>query len=129
MAQQITIKQRHSVYEASMKMIGVLQGKIKSRDRENIKDRGREDNKEAERLTRQLFDRLVASAMLCPGFSVVQKHNIATIAGLTKTQSREFNQPRFPDSWRHQWTLVPKAGMPIDVLEVCPSYLALTPSL
>ncbi|KAJ8117002.1 hypothetical protein ONZ43_g4307 [Nemania bipapillata] len=109
MAEHITIKQRHSVYDACMKMITVLSAKIKRS--------GGEDNTEAKRLTPQLLDRLVASAMLCAGFSVVQKHNIATVAGLPKVKSREFNQPRFPDSWRHQWTLVPKAGMPIDVLE------------
>ncbi|KAI1203545.1 hypothetical protein F5X97DRAFT_330204 [Nemania serpens] len=108
MADDITIKQRHSVYETCVKMIGILVGKLERRVR---------DNAEAERLTPQLLHRLVTVAMLCPGFSVVQKHNIATIAGLSETQSREFNQPRFPDSWRHQWTLVPKAGMPIDVLE------------
>lgn len=123
MADDITIKQRHSVYETCVKMIGILVGKLERRVR---------DNAEAERLTPQLLHRLVTVAMLCPGFSVVQKHNIATIAGLSETQSREFNQPRFPDSWRHQWTLVPKAGMPIDVLEVRfrhPAHYALPPFL
>ncbi|KAI1131029.1 hypothetical protein F5Y10DRAFT_275738 [Nemania abortiva] len=106
MADDITLKQRNSVYETCMKMIGVLAGKVKQ-----------EKSSEIKRLTPQLFDRLVASAMLCHGFSVVQKHNIATLAGLSETKCREFNQPRFPDSWRYQWTLVPKANMPIDVLE------------
>lgn len=110
MADYITIKQRHSVYDTCMKMIGILVSKLERRGRDNI---------EAERLTPQLLQRLVTSAMLCPGFSVVQKHNIATIAGLSEEKSREFNQPRLPDSWRHQWTLAPKADMPIDVLEVC----------
>ncbi|RWA14186.1 hypothetical protein EKO27_g932 [Xylaria grammica] len=109
MAEYITIKQRHSVYESCMKMIETLSNRVNHRDPE--------DNTGAKRLTPQLLDRLVTSAMLCSGFSVVQKHNIATVAGLLDEKCREFNQPRFPESWRHQWTLAPKAGMPIDVLE------------
>ncbi|GAP89936.2 putative RNA RNP-1 [Rosellinia necatrix] len=109
MAAHITIKQRQSVYEACMKMIGILVHKIG--------DGNNDDNTGMERLTPQLLDRLATSAMLCAGFSVVQKHNIATLVGMSELKCREFNQPRFADSWRHQWTLVPKAGMPIDVLE------------
>ncbi|TRX98447.1 hypothetical protein FHL15_000521 [Xylaria flabelliformis] len=108
-AEHITIKQRHAVYEAALKMIVVLSNKINRGDFKN--------NIEVERLTPQLLGRLVTAAMLCPGFSVVQKHNIATVGGLSEAKSREFNQPRFPDSWRHLWTLAPKPGMPIDVLE------------
>lgn len=114
MAEHITIKQRHSVYEACLKMIEVLMNKL------NNHGRG-DDAPDNERLTPQLLNRLVASAMLCPGFTVVQKHNIATIANFSEERCREFNQPRFPDSWRHQWTLAPKPGMPIDVLEVSPN--------
>ncbi|KAI1818495.1 hypothetical protein GGS20DRAFT_594425 [Poronia punctata] len=106
-AQYITIKQRQSVYEACMKMIAVLDNKLNPREGFPV----------TERLTRQLFNRLVNSAMLCPGFSVVQKHNIAVLARLSEDKVRGFNQPRFPDSWRHQWTLIPKPGMPIDLLE------------
>ncbi|KAI0447193.1 hypothetical protein F4803DRAFT_558879 [Xylaria telfairii] len=108
-AEHITIRQRHSVYDATLKMIVTLSTKVNRSDFKN--------NTETERLTPQLLDRLVTAAMLCPGFSVVQKHNIATVAGLPESKSRECNQPRFPDSWRHQWTLVPTPGMPIDVLE------------
>ncbi|KAI1423878.1 hypothetical protein F5Y12DRAFT_797924 [Xylaria sp. FL1777] len=119
MADYITIKQRQCVYEACMKMIGALVGKLSAFENSchEYPRRGREDSTEVKRLTPQLLDRLVTSAMLCPGFSVVQKHNIATTAGLSEQRSREFNQPRFADSWRHQWTLAPKADMPIDVLE------------
>ncbi|KAI0805459.1 hypothetical protein GGR55DRAFT_697991 [Xylaria sp. FL0064] len=119
MAEHITIKQRHAIYEACMKMIETLVSKLNVFENKTrgFLHRGHEDKTEAQRLTPQLFDRLVTSAMLCPGFSVVQKHNIATAAGLPEQRSREFNQPRFPDSWRHQWTLSPKADMPIDVLE------------
>ncbi|KAI0487381.1 hypothetical protein F4859DRAFT_253613 [Xylaria cf. heliscus] len=119
-AEFITIKQRHSVYEAALKMITTLSTKINNGDYKN--------NAEAGRLTPQLLDRLVTAAMLCSGFSVVQKHNVATIAGLSEVKSREFNQPRFPDSWRHQWTLAPRPGMPIDVLEVCSRQPELAPS-
>ncbi|TGJ83331.1 hypothetical protein E0Z10_g5413 [Xylaria hypoxylon] len=110
MAEYITIKQRHAVYESCMKMIATLVEKLNRPVRE-------ENAAAAKRLSPQLLDRLVTSAMLCPGLSVVQKHNVATTAGLVDWKCREFNQPRFPDSWRHQWTLVPKADMPLDVLE------------
>jgi len=115
MAGYITVKQRQSVYESSMKMIKVLAAKL-----EHSAEGPKPEN---ERLTPQLYNRLVTSAMLCPGFSVVQKHNIAVLAGLPEEKVRGFNQPRFPDSWRHQWTLAPKPGVPIDVLEVRPSSL------
>lgn len=120
MAEYITIKQRHSVYEACLKMIDVLVGKLNNN--------GRDDAQEHERLTPQLLDRLITSAMLCPGFTVVQKHNIAIVGNLSEERSREFNQPRFPDSWRHQWTLVPKPGLPIDVLEVSLTHRILDPA-
>ncbi|KAI1362647.1 hypothetical protein F5Y08DRAFT_329983 [Xylaria arbuscula] len=122
MADYITINQRHAVYKCCTKMIETLVEKIASfKSNANVRrDNTRttkEKNIEEERLTPQLLDRLVTSAMLCPGFSVVQKHNIAFLANLPEHKSREFNQPRYPDSWRHQWTLTPKANMPIDVLE------------
>ncbi|KAI0975744.1 hypothetical protein F4678DRAFT_457097 [Xylaria arbuscula] len=137
MADHITMKQRQSVYECCMKMIEALVNKVRAFEhirREDERRRNgdrnsyegsqtdaargnRQANTEATRLTPQLLDRLVNSAMLCAGFSVVQKHNIATLAGLSEQKCREFNQPRFPDSWVYQWTLVPKADMPIDVLE------------
>ncbi|KAI8627043.1 hypothetical protein F5Y19DRAFT_477934 [Xylariaceae sp. FL1651] len=118
MSEHITIKQRHSVYEACLKMISTLAAKLKrAGDRDYDRGRNGEPDPEAERLTPQLQHRLVKSAMLCAGFTVVQKDNIATIAGLSEQDRRQFNQPRFADSWRHQWTLIPKTGLPLDVLE------------
>ncbi|KAI0395195.1 hypothetical protein F5Y17DRAFT_221286 [Xylariaceae sp. FL0594] len=113
MASHITIKQRQSVYECTMKMMRVLAMKLEQVG-SGIMDHLKQDD---ERLTPQLFNRLVTSAMLCPGFSVAQKHNIAVLAGLEEGKARGFNQPRFPDGWRHQWTLAPKPGVPLDVLE------------
>jgi hypothetical protein len=120
MAEYITIKQRHSVYEACLKMIQTLATKVRRTSTVA--------NPETERLTPELLHRLVTSAMLCPGFSVVQKHNIASVAGISEDKARQFNQPRFADSWRYQWTLAPKSGMPIDVLEVCSSNLNMASS-
>ncbi|KAI2639449.1 hypothetical protein GGS21DRAFT_538162 [Xylaria nigripes] len=108
-AEHITIKQRHALYDACAKMIETLSTKINRV--------GNVERAESQRLTPQLLNRLVISAMLCPGFSVVQKHNLACLAGVTQSKARDFNQPPHAESWRHLWTLIPKAGMPIDVLE------------
>ncbi|KAI0403589.1 hypothetical protein F4802DRAFT_598983 [Xylaria palmicola] len=118
MAEHITIKERHAVYEATERIIRALVSKISSQ-KEKAKSRTakEEEGGEGERLTPQLLRRLVTSAMLCPGFSVVQKHNIACVAGISPEEAKTFNQPRFPDSWRHQWTLMPKPNIPYDVLE------------
>jgi hypothetical protein len=116
MADYITIKQRHSIYDATTKMIEALMMKINRLERMPEKERGK--STEFGRLTPQLLNRLVVSAMLCSGFSVMQKANIAANANMPPEQTFDFNQPRFPHSWRHQWTLVPRAGLPMDVLEV-----------
>ncbi|KAI1495808.1 hypothetical protein F5X99DRAFT_402332 [Biscogniauxia marginata] len=104
MAEYITISQRYVVYDACYKMIGTLQNTI-----------SRFPNHE--RMTVQLFNRLVRAAMLCPGFTVLQKDNIALLAKLPD-DGRQFNQPRFADLWRHLYTLGPKPDIPLDVLEV-----------
>ncbi|KAI0201851.1 hypothetical protein F4808DRAFT_469166 [Astrocystis sublimbata] len=109
MAEHITIKQRHSVYDAAVKMIKILS--------EKVRPGGTKLHIESTRLTPQLLDRLVTAAMTCPGFSVVQKHNIAIEGGFSEEKCRPLNQPQFPERWVHQWTLVPKPGMPLDVLE------------
>ncbi|KAI1433690.1 hypothetical protein GGR50DRAFT_705123 [Xylaria sp. CBS 124048] len=134
MANYITIEQRHAVYEACLQMIILLTDKVTKAldDAESVKsftnsrdsEHGTNNSKDTDpqRLNRQLLNRLVISAMLCPGFSVVQKNNIAQVAGMAPDRAREFNQPQCPDSWLHQWTVIPKANMPLDILEF---YIAL----
>lgn len=46
------------------------------------------------------------------------KDDIACLAGLSEMDERRYNQPRFANSWRHQYSIAPKPGMPLDVLEV-----------
>ncbi|RYP02982.1 hypothetical protein DL764_005468 [Monosporascus ibericus] len=108
--QYITIKQRNRMYETVMELIKLLKKQVW-------------DGRHADRLTRQLLDRLVKAAMLCPGFTVLMKDNIAELVGMDEARARrDFNQPRFANLWRHQYATSPKPGVPLDVLEY---YIAL----
>ncbi|KAJ0123697.1 hypothetical protein J7T55_012166 [Diaporthe amygdali] len=100
----ITIKQRHSVYSACIQLIRLLQHALKERKNED-------------HLTPQLLKRLWTSAMLCHGFTVTMKDNIAYQVDLAEDRLREFNMPRFANMWVHVYTLCPKPGTPLDVLE------------
>lgn len=102
----ITIKQRYSVYNACLQLIRLLQQSIS-------------EKKNVETLTPQLLKRVWTSAMLCHGFTVLQKDNIAYVAGIPENRMREFNMPRYGDYWTHAYTLCPKVGIPLDMIEVC----------
>lgn len=56
--------------------------------------------------------------MTCPGFTVLQKSDIADLIGLEGDRIREFGQPWFGDRWRHQYSTSVKAGIPLDLVEV-----------
>jgi hypothetical protein len=111
----ITIAQRFAVYDATMKLIELLQ-KAMAKDPQHTT------------LNKQLLKRLVTAAMLCPGFTVVQKDNIAVLGGIDDQEQLKFNQPRFADCWVHLLALCPKPGVPLDVLEAgsFPSHLTLS---
>ncbi|KAG8160882.1 hypothetical protein KVR01_009146 [Diaporthe batatas] len=100
----ITIKQRHAVYNACIQLIRLLQHSIN-------------DRKNEEHLTPQLLKRLWTSAMLCHGFTVTQRDDIAYVAGIPENRLREFNMPRFAEKWVHAYTLCPKPGTPLDMIE------------
>ncbi|KAK4153719.1 hypothetical protein C8A00DRAFT_15075 [Chaetomidium leptoderma] len=106
MSDRITLRQRHSIYEATVKLIGLLKQALQRNDR----------NHET-MLNGQLMKRLVTAAMLCPGFSVVQKDNMAVHAEMDQDRARMFNQPRFAEQWVHLHGICPKPGTPLDVLE------------
>ncbi len=106
MADRITLRQRHSIYDATMKLIGLLKQAL-----------ARENQTHETVINPQLMKRLVTAAMLCPGFSVVQKDNIAALAEMDQDRARAFNQPRFAEQWVHLHGICPKPGVPLDVLE------------
>lgn len=115
MAEYITIQQRHAVYKAVLALITRLQGDLRL-------------GKFEEYLTEQLYRRLWTSAMLCDGFTVTMKDNIAYTVGLSEEQMRGFNMPRYANLWSHQYTMVPKVGTPLDVIEVsAPDFLKQLP--
>ena len=57
--------------------------------------------------------------MLCHGFTITMRDNIAYQVDIPEDRLREFNMPRFANMWVHAYTLCPKPGTPLDVLEVC----------
>ncbi|KAF3061262.1 putative rna rnp-1 protein [Daldinia childiae] len=116
LTERITIKERHYIYDATFKMVQYLK---------ELLERGtmrRGQKPDFNRLTKQLFNRLVKAAMLCPGFTVSQKDNIAYTANLSELDLRDYNQPRFAERWCHQYALGVKPGAPLDVVEY---YIAL----
>lgn len=113
----ITIKQRYIIYEACYKLVALLKHAIKRREIP-FERAAQPERVGAERLTEQLYRRLIKAIMLCPGFTVLQKDNIADLVEMGEKDMRDFNMPRFAHSWTHLYTLGPKPGIPLDVLEV-----------
>lgn len=107
MSSHITLRQRHAVYNATERLVMLL---VQTLQLDNLPQHETTVNE-------QLLKRLVTAAMLCPGFSVVQKDNIALMARLDEGRARAFNQPRFADMWTHLHALCPRPGIPLDVLE------------
>lgn len=105
MTDHITVFQRQSMYEATMRLIKSLQKQIRYKNNAYV-------------LNGQLLERLWVSAMLCHGFTVTMKDNVAFCVNLSSERISDFNMPRFPNLWVHTHTLVPKPGAPIDVVEV-----------
>ena len=105
MSGYITVRQRYAVYKATVDLIRLLQTAIK-------------DHRQEQQLTPQLLKRLYIAGMLCPGFTATMKDDIAYMVGLSDETQQGFNQPRFADCWRHAYSLAPKPGIPLDVLEV-----------
>ena len=101
----ITVRQRQAVYKACIDLVKLLQDTIKG-------------GRNQESLTKQLLKRVTNAAMMCPGFTILMKDNIAWEAGLTDKELHEFGLPRFANCWTHQWTLAPRVGTPFDVIEV-----------
>ncbi|KAF9872211.1 hypothetical protein CkaCkLH20_10303 [Colletotrichum karsti] len=104
MKTHITIMQRHAMHKATCDLVRILVN--------SIRDRRDELN-----LTQRLLKRVVAAAMRCEGFSATQKDDIAYLVDMGEMEQRSFGQPRFAESWRHLYVLVPKTGVPLDVIE------------
>lgn len=116
MSDYVTIHQQSYVYDSCQKLLEVLLDELDP----NVLTRKAERQKRLghERLTPQLLRRFINAIMLCPGFSVVQKDNIASMANMSDLDMRNFNMPRNAQSWNHLYALGPKPGVPTDFLEV-----------
>ncbi len=97
--------QRNSIFQATRNLLQLL---LKSLDKGD----------HPVTLNKQLLRRIVKAAMECPGFTVHMKDDIAWIAGMPDGEQLCYGQPRFASSWCHQYAVVPKPGMPLDMVEV-----------
>ncbi|KAM3447120.1 hypothetical protein MY3296_009020 [Beauveria thailandica] len=100
----ITVSQRSAVFQATCDLLRLL---LKSLDKGD----------DPVTLNKQLLRRVVKASMECPGFTVLMKDDVAWIVGMSDDEQRSYGQPRFANSWRHQYALAPKPGMPLDVVE------------
>ncbi|KAM7205678.1 hypothetical protein V8F33_001004 [Rhypophila sp. PSN 637] len=115
MSDKITIRQRWAVYNATYRLLELMMLSIR-RHHELQLSQGRPPIQH-DTINEQLQKRLLRAAMLCPGFTVLQKDNIAYLVNMSDQQQRGFNQPRFPEMWIHEQAICPKPGVPLDVLE------------
>lgn len=102
---RITISQRHAAFAATCELLRLLERSIEKQD-------------DPINLNTQLLRRLATAGMKCPGFTPLMKDDIAYLAGLCDVEEGAYNQPHFACSWRHQYSMSPKPGVPCDVLEV-----------
>lgn len=105
MKTHITVQQRHAMHRATCDLLRILVSSIR-------------DHRDEVNLTQRLLKRVVAAAMRCEGFSATQKDDVAYLVDMEEMEQRSFGQPRFAESWRHLYVLVPKNGVPLDVIEV-----------
>ena len=124
MPEHITVMQRHQVYDGVCKLLTCLRRTIDSRS--GVASPSSSYNGESGRhaswnqhaqLNEQLLRRLFTAAMVCPGFSLVQKDNFSYAAGITDVNLEAYNMPRYADSWNSLHITSPKPGIPVDILE------------
>lgn len=77
-----------------------------------------QNNKDPVNLNSQLYRRLTAAAMNCPGFTVCMKGDVAYITNMSVHDQRTYEHPVFAECWLHQYAMAPKPGVKSDVLEV-----------
>ncbi|KAK2006987.1 hypothetical protein LZ32DRAFT_667893 [Colletotrichum eremochloae] len=104
MKAHVTVQQRYAIHKATCDLIRILVSSI-------------QDKRDELNLTHRLLKRVVNAAMRCEGFSALQKDDIAYLVGMDEMEQRAFGQPRFAEAWRHLYVLVPKTGIPLDVIE------------
>lgn len=113
MTRFITVHQQHYIFESCCNLMATLIDEINSHQYKYAPRRPG-----FERLTEQVLHRFIDAIMLCPGFTVVQKDNIAAMVNMNDQEMRRYNLPRFAHSFVHLYALSPKQGVPLDLLEV-----------
>jgi hypothetical protein len=102
---RVTISQRRALFRATCELLRLLTRSLQRGD-------------DVVNLTVQLYRRLTAAAMSCPGFTPLMKDDIAWLANVTELQLQKYNLPPSPATWRHQYALAPKSNVPADVIDV-----------
>lgn len=105
MTAHITIVQRQAIYKATRELIIILKRAVERGD-------------DVINVSPQLFKRVYSVALRCQGLSILMKDDLAFVAGVSReVAARDFGLPLYADRWTHQYALVPKPGMPLDVVE------------
>ncbi|ETS84893.1 hypothetical protein PFICI_02918 [Pestalotiopsis fici W106-1] len=112
MTKFITIHQQHYIFESCQNLMCTLLDELTSHFYPYAPRRPG-----FERLTEQLWQRFIDAIMKCPGFTIVQKDSMALIVGMEEADKRRYNLPRWAESWTHLYSLSPKPGTPLDLLE------------
>ncbi|PHH88238.1 hypothetical protein CDD83_7787 [Cordyceps sp. RAO-2017] len=102
--ERITISQRHAMYIATERLLQVLTDKINRRS-------------DPVNMNRQLQGRLLKAALACPGFTPLMKDNLSWMLHVPEAEQRFYGQPRYAHAWLHQYSLAPKPGAPLDLIE------------
>lgn len=100
-----TVKQRFLLVDTCVTMMKMLRRAVVKGEHPNL-------------LTEQLWRRFYTMCMKCEGFTVVQKHGIARLAEISVSEQRSLGLPRFAGDWGHLWSMLPKPGAPLDLVEV-----------
>ncbi|KLU90524.1 hypothetical protein MAPG_10377 [Magnaporthiopsis poae ATCC 64411] len=104
MTDWITFRQRYSIFEACYLLIKHLLRILDSGCATNL-------------LNERLFNHLTHTAMRCPGFTIAQKDDLATLIGIQDSRRYSYGLPLNPGSWVHLYGVGPRMDMPLDVIE------------
>lgn len=114
MTDRVSISQRYAVFRATWDLVEELTHRL-ARERETVSA-----SPNAGRLSDQLLKRVITAAINCPGFTPLMKDDLSSFVHLSEENFRAAGVPPSAASWRHQYAIAPKVGVPFDVIEVSP---------
>ncbi|KAL2209326.1 hypothetical protein CC79DRAFT_1367515 [Sarocladium strictum] len=108
---RVSISQRYAVFRATWDLVEELTHRL-ARERETVSA-----SPNAGKLSDQLLKRVITAAINCPGFTPLMKDDLSSFVHLSEENFRAAGVPPSAASWRHQYAIAPKVGVPFDVIE------------